>query len=171
MVIRSCVKCSGRYVVLSLTRCCPLATLEWELGKQKEPNAESPTVIDTITPAIAMPNSSTTGSDQGSFTDINTISDNLMAYMGELTPPYLTWPTTTTTTTTTATTPTSEAPYAFISSEGLNHEYSLPSPGTKFEEHRDPRNVSPLTLCGDAKISDLMLADLCVDNFLQHLPI
>lgn len=140
--------------------------LERELEKQKEPNAESPTVIDVTTPAIAMPKSSTTGPEQGSYTDINTISDNFMAYMGELTPPYLTWPTITTTTT-----PTSEAPYAFISSEGLNHEYSLPSPGTTFEEHRDPGNVNPLMLCGDAEISDLMLADLCVDIFLQCLPI
>ena len=145
--------------------------LEWELGKQKEPNAESPTVIDITPAAIAVPQSSTTGPEQGSYTDINTISDNFMAYMGELTPPYLTWPTTTTTRTTTrTTTPTSEAPYAFISSEGLNHEYSLPSPSTTFEEHRDPGNVSPLT-CGDAEISDLMLADLCVDTFLQYLPI
>lgn len=142
--------------------------LEWELGKQKEPNAESPAVTDMTTPAIAMPKSSTTGPEQGSYTDINTISDNRMAYMGELTPPYLTWPTTTTTRTTT---PTSEAPYAFISSEGLNHEYSLPSPGTTIEEHRGPGNVSPLTLCGDAEISDLMLADLCVDTFPQYLPI
>ena len=142
--------------------------LEWELGKQKEPNAESPTVVDIATPAIAMPKSSTTGPEQGSYADINTISDTFMAYMGELTPPYLTWPTTTTTTTTT-TTPTPEAPYAFISSEGLNHEYSLPASRITFEEHRDPGNVSPLSLCGDAEISDLMLADLCVDTFLQYL--
>ena len=144
--------------------------LEWELGKQKEAEAESPKVIDVTTPAIAMPKPSTTGPEQAAYTEINAMSDNFIACMDELTPPYLTWPTPPTTTTTT-TPPTSEAGCAFISSEGLDHEYGLPSPGTTFEEHRDPENVSPPTLGGDAEISDLMLADLCVDRSLQYLPI
>ncbi|MCJ1472282.1 hypothetical protein MMC13_000929 [Lambiella insularis] len=55
-----------------------------------------------------MPKSLTTEPEQASYTDIDTISDNFMAYMGELTPPYLTWPTTT------ATSSASEAPYAGV---------------------------------------------------------
>ena len=86
--------------------------------------------------------------------------------MGDLTPPYLTWPTTTTTGTIT---PILEAPCAFISSEELNHEYSLPSPSTSFEENLSPANMSTLTLCGDAEISDLMLADLCVGTFFSNI--
>ena len=33
--------------------------LDWELGKQKELNAETPTAIDITTPTTAMPKSTT----------------------------------------------------------------------------------------------------------------
>ncbi|KAI0124994.1 hypothetical protein BJ170DRAFT_484362 [Xylariales sp. AK1849] len=132
-----------------------IAMLEWELEKQKEPNAESSTVIDISVPTVAMPRPSITGTGpkQGSYTDINMIPDNFMAHMTDSTQPYFNWPTTP---------PNSEtaSAYAFGSSEGLNRDYCLSSPGITFEEHSDPGKVTPATSFGDPEISDLVLADL-----------
>lgn len=122
--------------------------------------AVSPPLVDVPVPAVPSPQGSTVtglGLDHSFYADINMTSDHFVGHIADLPQPYPKWPALTTSMSV-------DGPVALGDCEGLDRgDLGLMSPGTSSEEQGNLGDVRTASFCSSPEISDLMLADLCVD--------